>query len=287
MNNAITYQNKDVVSKIFAENFREKSLKVYGLDVPKIKMVLPTNLPEVEANELRIDNLFLLEDDTIAILDYESRYRKKSKIKYLNYVVRVLERYKKAGTLDVKLRMIVIYTADIEPNDVDSSYSAGAVRLDIEPAFLSMIDSEAVYERLKERVESGVELTDEEVMQFIILPLTYKGREAQKQALKTTIELAKNVKSGDQTMFILSGILVFSDKIIDKKTAIEVKEWMKMTKVAKLYEEERKRAVAEKDAVIAEKDSALAEKDAVIAEKDKALSEAMAELERLKAVSHQ
>ncbi len=287
MNNAITYQNKDVVSKIFAENFREKSLKVYGLDVPKIKMVLPTNLPEVEANELRIDNLFLLEDDTIAILDYESRYRKKSKIKYLNYVVRVLERYKKAGTLDVKLRMIVIYTADIEPNDVDSSYSAGAVRLDIEPAFLSMIDSEAVYERLKERVESGAELTDEEVMQFIILPLTYKGREAQKQALKTTIELAKNVKSGDQTMFILSGILVFSDKIIDKKTAIEVKEWMKMTKVAKLYEEERKRAVAEKDAVIAEKDSALAEKDAVIAEKDKALSEAMAELERLKAVSQQ
>ncbi len=287
MNNAITYQNKDVVSKIFAENFREKSLKVYGLDVPKIKMVLPTNLPEVEANELRIDNLFLLEDDTIAILDYESRYRKKSKIKYLNYVVRVLERYKKAGTLDVKLRMIVIYTADIEPNDVDSSYSAGAVRLDIEPAFLSMIDSEAVYERLKERVESGAELTDEEVMQFIILPLTYKGREAQKQALKTTIELAKNVKSGDQTMFILAGILVFSDKIIDKKTAIEVKEWMKMTKVAKLYEEERKRAVAEKDAVIAEKDSALAEKDAVIAEKDKALSEAMAELERLKAVSQQ
>ena len=86
-----------------------------------------------------------------------------------------------------------------------------------------MIDSEAVYERLKERVESGAELTDEEVMQFIILPLTYKGREAQKQALKTTIEFAKNVKSGDQTMFILSGILVFSDKIIDKKTAIEVK----------------------------------------------------------------
>ena len=261
MNNGITYQNKDVVSKIFAENFREKSLKVYGLDVPKIKMVLPTNLPEVEANELRIDNLFLLEDDTIAILDYESRYRKKSKIKYLNYVVRVLERYKKAGTLDVKLRMIVIYTADIEPKDVDSSYSAGAVRLDIEPAFLSMIDSEDVYKRLKERVESSAELTDEEVMQFVILPLTYKGREAQKQALKTTIELAKNVKSGDQTMFILSGILVFSDKIIDKKTAIEVKEWMKMTKVAKLYEEERKRAVAEKDAVIAEKDSALAEKD--------------------------
>jgi hypothetical protein len=34
-----------------------KSFSVYGLDIPKIIQVLPTNLPEIEANELRIDNL--------------------------------------------------------------------------------------------------------------------------------------------------------------------------------------------------------------------------------------
>ncbi len=30
-----------------------------------------------------------------------------------------------------------------------------------------------------------------------------------------------NIKRKTQTMFILSGILIFSDKIIDKKTAVE------------------------------------------------------------------
>jgi hypothetical protein len=66
---SIAYQNKDIASKVFAENFKGKSLKVYGLDVPKVVQVLPTNLPEITANELRIDNLFLLEDGTLAIID--------------------------------------------------------------------------------------------------------------------------------------------------------------------------------------------------------------------------
>lgn len=33
--NDITYHNKDVLSKVMAENFKDKSLKVYGIDVLK------------------------------------------------------------------------------------------------------------------------------------------------------------------------------------------------------------------------------------------------------------
>lgn len=91
----ITYQNKDVMSKILAENFKDKSLKVYGLDLPKIKQILPTNLPEIHVNEMRLDNLFLLEDGSVAIIDYESSVKWEDYLKYVNYVVRVLELYKK------------------------------------------------------------------------------------------------------------------------------------------------------------------------------------------------
>ena len=89
---SITYQNKDVVSKIFGENLMNKSLAVYGVNLPKIKAVMPTNLPAIEANELRIDNLFRLEDDSLALIDYESRYKAENKIKYLNYVVRTVKK---------------------------------------------------------------------------------------------------------------------------------------------------------------------------------------------------
>ena len=72
---AVAYQNKDIVSKIFGEAMKEKSLKAYGLNVPKVVDVLPTNLPALELHELRIDNIFVLEDGSYAIIDYESKYR--------------------------------------------------------------------------------------------------------------------------------------------------------------------------------------------------------------------
>lgn len=37
---AIAYQNKDIVSKVLAENFKGKSFQVYGLDLPEITRVL-------------------------------------------------------------------------------------------------------------------------------------------------------------------------------------------------------------------------------------------------------
>ncbi len=54
-----------------------------------------TNLPQIQVNEMRIDNLFLLEDDLIAIIDYESAVKWENHLKYLIYIVRILERYKK------------------------------------------------------------------------------------------------------------------------------------------------------------------------------------------------
>ena len=89
MANEISWQNKDVTSKLLAERLKEKSFGVYGLDIPKIIQVLPTNLPEIWANELKIDNLFLLEDGTLAIVDYESTYNEENKVKYLQYISRV------------------------------------------------------------------------------------------------------------------------------------------------------------------------------------------------------
>ena len=286
--NGISYQNKDIVSKTMAENFKNKSLKVYGLDLPKIVQVLPTNLPAVSANELRIDNLFLLEDGTIAIIDYESVYNEENKVKYLNYVTRVVERYKNEGRLDIKIRMIVIYTADIKPEDTTSIYDAGAIKLEIESAYLSKLDSEGIKNRLKEKVTKGEALTEEELMEFIILPLTIRDNRLKKTLLKESIELAKEIKDEQVSMFVLSGILVFSDKIIDEKTSNEVKEWIKMTKVAKLFEKEKEEALeevlAEKDEALAEKDEALAEKDEALAEKDEALAEKDARIAELEAM---
>jgi 3-methyladenine DNA glycosylase AlkD len=93
MSEGIVYQNKDILFKILGQTYKEKSFAAYGIDLPPIRELLPTDLPKIAANEKSIDNLFLLEDGTYAIVDYESVYKKANKIKYLNYIARVMEKY--------------------------------------------------------------------------------------------------------------------------------------------------------------------------------------------------
>lgn len=71
---AVAYQNKDITGKFLAENFKGKTFNVYGLNLPRVESVLPTNIPTIQANELRLDNLFELADNTVALVDYESDY---------------------------------------------------------------------------------------------------------------------------------------------------------------------------------------------------------------------
>lgn len=258
----IAYQNKDIISKMFADSFGEKSLKVYGLDIPKIVKILPTNLPTVSADELRIDNLFLLEDGTVAIIDYESAYKKANRNKYINYIARVLNRYEKEGKLDVRIRMIVIYTADVRREQVDNDYDLGAITFKIENAFLSEINSEEVMERLTAKVNKGEQLTEEELMEFIVLPLTYKEKERKQFAIEKSFELARQIDDDDAMTFVLSGLLVFTDKVIDDEMNVRVKEWIAMTKVGRLFQLEKEEELAKKDVIIAEREAALANEKA-------------------------
>lgn len=82
-----------MTDKAAVKCYNEKSFAAYGINLPPIREVLPTNLPKISADEKDIDNLFLLEDETCAIVDYEAEYKKRNKIKYLNYITRVMEKY--------------------------------------------------------------------------------------------------------------------------------------------------------------------------------------------------
>lgn len=245
MKKEVAYQNKDICSKIFAEKLAGKSFQVYGVDLPKIKQVLPTNLPAIQANELRMDNLFLLEDDTFLLVDYESAYKDENKLKYLEYILRVLKIYQTKYGLNMKIRLLIIYTTDVARENVSSILDVYSLKMELSQAFLSELNSETIKETITEKIKQKKTLTETELMQAIILPLTYKGETKKKESIKELFELMKEIKEEETQLFLLSGILVFTDKVIDKETAKQIKEWIKMTKVARLYEEEKIEAVNE------------------------------------------
>lgn len=239
----IAYQNKDITSKMLAENFKGKSFRVYGLNIPPVRRAEPTNIPAVKANELRIDNLFELADGSAAIVDYESDYDKADKIKYLNYLAGIASRYQNQKKQCPILRMIVIYTGDVQRSTVSSVYDIGAVKVNVEPAFLSELDAESIFERLHEKVEKKQRLTDEELMELIILPLSYRRKEDKKRQIRESVRLAAKIQDRNQQIFTLAGILAFTDKVIDWEMAEEIRKEICMTKVASLFENEKQEAL--------------------------------------------
>lgn len=215
----IAYQNKDITNKFLAENLKGKTFSVYGLNLPAITQVLPTNIPAVKANELRLDNPFELADNTVALVDYESEYDQSDRVKYLNYLTGIVNRYQQEKQPFPDIRRIVIYTGDIRRGQVSAEYDIGAVKMDIAPAFLSELNSNEIFDQLKEKVGSEQLLTDEELMQLIILSLSYRQKEEKQEKLHDVVELAVKIWDRKQQIFELAGILAFTDKIIDMEMA--------------------------------------------------------------------
>ncbi len=236
MPEGIAYQNKDILFKILSQTYKEKSFAAYGMDLPPIRELLPTNLPKISANEKDIDNLFLLEDGTYAIVDYEAEYKRQNKIKYLNYIARVMERYYKEEE-KFDLRLIVIYTGDVK--SAESTLETNCFTLRTEQAFLSHIDGEALFKTIQQKLHSDIPLEDDDLMKLVILPLTMPGFEGKRVMLEKVVDLAEQITNEKQRIFALSGVIVASDKFISREYLEQIRRRINMTQLGQLYEKEK------------------------------------------------
>lgn len=235
----IAYQNKDVASKTISERLIGKRLAPFGLPNLHIVDILPTNLPAIEGNELRLDNLFLLSDGSLAIIDYESEFDRENFVKYMNYIARVLKRYalnKKLSEIH-EICMIVIYTADVE--SAQDVYELGGITLRIESAYLVNRNSNHIYQKLRYKIEQMEALTEEELMELMILPLTVKGTAGKQEHIRKAAELAKKLPNTKDTHTVLAGLLTFTDKFIEKNYAERLRrEVFMLTQVEQIIYDE-------------------------------------------------
>nr|WP_320960179.1 hypothetical protein [Blautia coccoides] len=242
----IAYQNIDIALKFFGDALKNKDLTVYGLPHIRIKDTRPTNLPAIEVNELRMDNLFILEDSSFALIDYESTFGIHDIVKYVNYIARILKRFvrQEGGRNSERgrkrlpvIHLIIIFSADIsdiDPNILD----VGCMQLKIEPVYLLRMETEKVYSKIQYKVENKETLNDDEMLEMIVLPLTVKGKEEKRALVEETVRLAQEIQDEEQRMQALAGILTFADKILDKEYAKRIKEVIGMNKVEKLFYDE-------------------------------------------------
>ena len=113
----------------------------------------------------------------------------------------------------------------------------------VEEVFLSELNGPEIENQLSERIYSKGFLNEEEQMKFVILPLIYPGKKAKQECIRRCFNLAKEIRSAEMQIFLLSGLLVFTDKVIVQEDSEEIRRWIKMTKVGRLFEEEKLEAL--------------------------------------------
>jgi hypothetical protein len=178
-----------------------------------------------------------LEDDRILIVDYESTVKPENFIKYLEYVLAVLKMYFHSEKKVYNIIVAVIYTGDIE--EAPDRIVLDSLQINIMQVFLSNFITNEIYSDLERKVKAKGKLSDEDVMKFIILPLTEPTADKKQELIEKTISLAKDIVDEQQQIFIVAGILVATDKFINKDYSNIIREWISMTKVARLFEEEK------------------------------------------------
>lgn len=242
MSEGISYQNKDILFKSLSELYEDVTLDVFGLNgFPKIKRLLPNYFPEVTADEKRSDTVFQLEDGSILLLEYESNTRfVENYLKYIGYAHRISKRSFQKEKEIKKIRIVVFYTSNV--TKVNERLDIGDLIIMSKTILLSEYNGDAIMEKLTKKIAVGEPFTHEELFKLSVLPLMHSMKH-RNDLIHDSIELAKQIQNEYEQIQVISGILTATDKFIDDEYARKVKEWLKMTKVGRAFEEEKLEAV--------------------------------------------
>lgn len=76
-------------------------------------------------------------------------------------------------------------------------------------------------------------------MKLIILPLTTPGSEGKQVMLEKVVNLAEQITDEEQRIFTLSGVIVASDKFINREYLDQIRRRINMTQLGQLFEKEK------------------------------------------------
>ncbi|MDZ5252383.1 hypothetical protein [Clostridium sp. LIBA-8841] len=237
----ISYGAKDILYKLMGQLYKGRPLEALGVsDMPKIMDRLPRNFFENEVLEGGPNEIFILEDGSILLFGYEDeRNIDENMFIYLEVAVKVIKRYYKHRGTFPKVRMAIIYNSSVK--EARNTLSFGDILICSESIFMSELSGEKVLNELKPKVIEG-NLTQADKIKFIMLPLM-KNEYEDTNMLRECVQLAKSIKSERDEAIILNGIIESTDKFINDDQARELKELLEMTKIERLYNEERDIAV--------------------------------------------
>lgn len=157
----------DITQRLLAEQMAGQSpLAIFSFPTAKVKDVLSTDLPDISTADDKADILYLLEDDSLLHVEYQTTTNQKDLERFAKYVLSIYTKYKHEFRTDVLIESVVIYAPHIQRNAVKHELNIGSMHYAFTPIFLSEIEQNNSYNQIIDKIhnEPSVNLTSEEIM---------------------------------------------------------------------------------------------------------------------------
>jgi len=225
----IAHNYQDIIFKKMAELFKDETLEYYGLNLPKIVSVKPTELPTIKVSNQNMDFVFELEDNSLLHLEFQTTHKKADLLRFLQYDLALYAKEKR------KINTAVIYSGKYKK--AKKGLEIGSINYTVQQVFMIKYDGVKRYQEIKEKIEKSEELTDKDLMDIVFLALM-KNEKEEEEVVEEAIKLATKIADEDKKDVVIGAVLAIADKYVREQYISKLKEVIRMTRIgASLFEE--------------------------------------------------
>ena len=205
--------------------FKDDFIPFTGIDLPKVKDVIQTNVPTIEVKDRGMDINFLLEDETIAHIEFESdALTEKDLIRFAIYDLALYEQRSQ------RIRRIVVFSSGVSKIPINE-LDIGSVKQQQDCIFLEHdFNGDEIYGKIKETIMEGNPLTNIDKLQIILLPMMKSNQTTtSKRAYELTETLQKYIDD-EFKHYLIGAMVTINYSHIEEPEKAKILEVLKMAK---------------------------------------------------------
>lgn len=215
---------EDSILKLASEIFSKEVLPYFGIN-EKVVASVPTELIRLELSRQYTDYTYLTEKDVYHHFEFQSTDGKVEDLQRFHAYEAIM--VMKTGKTVVTH---VIYSGDIK-NPL-SGYEYGINRYNVDVITLSDKDAKKVLERIEDLQVLGHDLTRQDCLELILIPLMGGDLTKQEKILRA-LKITRDMQQ-EETKQIQAMLYAFSEKFLTKEEKKPIEEVIMMTELGQM-----------------------------------------------------
>jgi hypothetical protein len=214
----VARQRNDIILKRIASAMRGDVLRRFGLSVADIVEGLPSELPMLEVRSQQVDLLFLLTDESILHLEFQSNHNADDLKRFFAYNLAVYLHY------DRPVQTVIFYGPDVR--SAPDELTAGSLTFRTQNVLLGQEDGTTALHQMYAKVQRSEPLSEEDRAGLMLLPLMRQSTPL--NALLPEVVAVAQALPVEQRATTIGALVALAWRYVDEEWAQAVMEVLNM-----------------------------------------------------------